>query len=290
MSVIDELERAEGFTETERMLAEYVLEHADEVAHMSLAELAQRTYSSNASVIRLCRKLGVSGFRDFRVELAADIERRRIQQPIRVDADRPFSEGEDAAQVMSALSALLKRAIDDCYASVDPAQVEKAARLIHEARAVWLFGNGDSLISGIAFSNMMIKLGVRVEVANLYNEEFAYAYAAQPDDAALFVSYSGKVAEGAQNRAIIRELERRGCAIVWISSVEGPRSAAVELRFPHRELGGGKIATFYSQMGIRYLLNSLYGAVWALGRADGRDRKARIDDVEVELAFLRSLE
>lgn len=72
MSIRDRLRSAEGFTETERSLASYLLAHANEIAASSITELAERSFTSNAAIIRLCRKLGMSGFREFRVEYAIE--------------------------------------------------------------------------------------------------------------------------------------------------------------------------------------------------------------------------
>lgn len=69
MPIIDKLERQENLTEAERELALFILANTGEVTRMSIAELAEQSFTSNATVIRLCRKLGLKGYRDFRIEL-----------------------------------------------------------------------------------------------------------------------------------------------------------------------------------------------------------------------------
>lgn len=288
MAVLDELERAEGFTATERLLAKFILEHADDVVQMSITCLAEQTFSSNASIVRLCHKLGADGYRDFRIKLAADLEKRRVAR-VRVDADRPFTEGGGAPDVMSSLAALLKQAIDESYASVSPRDVEQAARLMRSARHVYVFASGDSQISAMALENMLIKLGVHVVIADRYGDAFSVAAAAMPGDAALFVSYSGKLVAGDIMRRTVGILAERQCHTIWISSAEKPFGFDVALRFPHRETKSGKIATFYSQMCIRYLLNCLYGAIWELDYEGNADRKAALDDIDIMLTALYEL-
>lgn len=58
MALIDKLERQQDLTEAERELALYILSHADEVTGMGISELAERSFTSNATIVRLCRKLG----------------------------------------------------------------------------------------------------------------------------------------------------------------------------------------------------------------------------------------
>ena len=51
MSVIQDLGQRQHFTETESSIADYILAHPDEVAKMSIGDLARETFSSNAAII-----------------------------------------------------------------------------------------------------------------------------------------------------------------------------------------------------------------------------------------------
>ncbi|WP_442967338.1 hypothetical protein [Rhizobium sp. AG207R] len=42
-----------------------------------MAELAHNTDSGSASIVRFCRILGFSGFREFKIALSGEIERAR---------------------------------------------------------------------------------------------------------------------------------------------------------------------------------------------------------------------
>lgn len=263
MGMLDDLARAEGFTDTERMLAQFMLDCASEVTQMSIHELAGRTFTSNATIVRFCRKLGVSGYREFRVRFAAELEKSRLASS-EVDADRPFGKGEAADLVMSRIAALSKEAVDAAYASSSPDDLERAARIIREAPCTYVFATGDSRISAIAFGNMLVKLGIRLIIADEYGDAAANARAMRPEDAVLAISYSGRLMDDPVMREVAGALLQRGCRSVWISSAKGPAGFDVELRFPARETDAGKMATFYSQTCIRYLLNSLYGIIYSL--------------------------
>ncbi len=51
-------------TDLERSILEYVVEHIEEIQEMGVREVAEETYTSPASVIRLSKKLGYTGFTD----------------------------------------------------------------------------------------------------------------------------------------------------------------------------------------------------------------------------------
>lgn len=264
MAVLDELERAEGFTETERTLAYYVLDNASDVAHWSITELAAVTYTSNASIIRLCRKLGVAGFREFRVELAADLEKRRLARKS-VDVDYPVAPSEDTASMLSAMATLTREAVNACYAALDPVAIERLAQMTRSASTVYLFAHGDSQVSAESFENMMVKIGVRCMLADRYSETPVVAASARRGDLALFISYRGSYLNNAEKHGLPRILKERGCSVALISSAPKPLWVDCRIGIPAREsIEGVRMATFYSQTCIRYILNCLYVVVNSL--------------------------
>lgn len=262
MAVLSKLERAEGFTETEQLLAHYVLDHAADVAYWNISELAEATYTSNASIIRLCRKLGLDGFREFRVELAADLEKRRLAHS-NIDVDYPVDPTEPTEFMLAKMAVLTKEAVDGCYEALEPRDIEDVAAMICDASMVYLFAIGDSQISAEAFSNMLIKIGVRSAIACRHGDEVAIASSACSGDIAIFVSYRGDYLNVAEEYELPRILKERGCKCVLLSSAEKPFWVDKLISFPVREdVGTNRMATFYSQACFRYIFNCLYAAVF----------------------------
>ncbi|MCZ3378201.1 MurR/RpiR family transcriptional regulator [Rhizobium sp. AG207R] len=55
----------------------YIAQDPEIVLGLSVAELAHNTDSGSASIVRFCRILGFSGFREFKIALSGEIERAR---------------------------------------------------------------------------------------------------------------------------------------------------------------------------------------------------------------------
>ena len=55
MSIMTQLEFALDFTHAEVEIAHYILNHGEDVLNLSSKELAKRTYTSPATIVRLCR-------------------------------------------------------------------------------------------------------------------------------------------------------------------------------------------------------------------------------------------
>ena len=132
----------------------------------------------------------------------------------------------------------------------------------------------------------MLKLGVVCSLGDQYGEATSMAYTLSPNDVALFVSYSGGLID-ASAYSLERELDivrKSGCKTIFITSDEtieehaGKADCVIVL--PQSETRKGRIANYYSQTTIRYVLNCIYGEVFAHNWEGGiaaRDRYASTD-------------
>ena len=48
-----------------RSIAEHILKHPQDVVHKPITELAEVTNSSETTIFRLCKHLGLQGFQDY---------------------------------------------------------------------------------------------------------------------------------------------------------------------------------------------------------------------------------
>lgn len=62
---------------TERSVADYLLEHPEEAMNLSIHQLAERTFSSPSTIIRMCHRVGFEGYKDFRRAVTYELAMRR---------------------------------------------------------------------------------------------------------------------------------------------------------------------------------------------------------------------
>src|SRR5689334_6655356 len=83
-------EIAAELTEAEARVADFVTAHAEAVSGMSITVLAQRSAASEATVVRLCKKLHLRGYQDLRLALAqhsGDPNLRTIHEDVALGDD-----------------------------------------------------------------------------------------------------------------------------------------------------------------------------------------------------------
>jgi RpiR family transcriptional regulator, carbohydrate utilization regulator len=65
---------------SEQLVARYILGRPSVVVHMSIADLAESVFVSEPTIMRFCKAIGCTGFMEFKLALARDLERRTFQR------------------------------------------------------------------------------------------------------------------------------------------------------------------------------------------------------------------
>ena len=62
-------------SESEKKIAQYICKEPKKALHFNVRELAKQSNSSQAAVIRFCKRTGFNNFSDFKLRLARDVFR-----------------------------------------------------------------------------------------------------------------------------------------------------------------------------------------------------------------------
>ena len=68
-----------SLTKTDLIVCDYLIKNLNDIPNMTLLELASETYSSKSNILRLLKKLGFTGFTDFKYFLLAE-ETNKVEQ------------------------------------------------------------------------------------------------------------------------------------------------------------------------------------------------------------------
>lgn len=259
MSLIEQLHDNELFTKTELEIIQFINSNPHLMTTLSINELAALTYSSNASIIRICKKLGFNGFRDFKMEYIRQMESLKYIQDD-IDFSFPFQHDEPTWQIINHISNVYKESIDLINGSLDIAELESIVNILDHSQRVFVYAIGDSRITAMNFTNKLVKIGKFFFIATENREEDYFSRFATSHDAALFISYS----QSLSYKNSLRSLLQRHCQIISITSQQNSiltKYAHHHIVIPHKE-NSDKIATFYSQIAFQYVLSIIYSLLY----------------------------
>lgn len=262
MDIKRKISEAQGLTPTGQQLGIAALAMGEDIRGLSIKEFAARTNVSVASVHRFCKKLGLEGFKDLKVELirlTTEAGNRRD-----VDINFPFDATSTPAQVMERMEGLYQTTLAETQELLDPAQLDYAATLIANARQVDIFTGSHNLYPAGMFRDRLLSAGKSTTCYGGVEAQVRTALLASgPDHVAIVISHSGL----APNlREILPILSSRHVSVIVIGTPYCARihpGFAAYLMVSDHESMTHRITQFASHIAVQYVLDSLYSSYFA---------------------------
>ena len=261
MSIMTQLEFELEFSQSEKQIAKYILNHGEEVLSMSVKELAKETYTSPATIVRLCKKIGLEGYNDFKIKYSAELQ-YDLHHTDRIDVNFPFSKDDSYPMICHKLSSLYQEVIADTIKLIDFTELNKIVDLLYPHQHIDIYGSGNSLLAAMSFQHKMMRISRDVNLRILHGEQVFMSYNSNSSRIAMIISYSGETNENIQ---IAQTLKENNTPIIVLTSVGDNRLshyADYILNIGSREKIFTKIAPFASQISIEYLFNVIFSCIF----------------------------
>lgn len=261
MNLYEELRKKEKFSSVEQEVADYIVDNGETILNMPIQQLAANTYTSTTTIIRLCKKLGFKGFREFKVRYSKDLV-SYMNRDGHIDVNSPFSEDDFEATIAQKIALLTKDTIASTQATLDMEILHQAVQQLLNARNILAIGVSDSFVRIIDFQNKMLKINMFVKISYLQPDQAYLCTHATSEDVALLISYSGKTAEVINEARILKQGGVKMIAITSDSSSPLAHLCDTLITLPNEE--DIQIATysFSSQLAIEYALNVIYSCIY----------------------------
>ena len=169
----------------EQRVADFILKHPDELIYLTVTELAEKTNTSESTVVRLCQKIGYKGYQEFKIMLARD-----LVEP--TDAIYAAIEPGDSLQtIKTKVFQANAQALRDTIEVLADAELELAVKAIASARRVEVYGVGGSNPLAIDAYHKFLKLGIAVVALSDGDMMAMSSSLLQKGDVALGISHTG---------------------------------------------------------------------------------------------------
>ncbi|WP_107676178.1 MurR/RpiR family transcriptional regulator [Agrobacterium sp. LAD9] len=190
-------------------VALYIAQDPEIILSLSVADLARNTGSGPASIVRFCRTLGFSGFRDFKIALSGEIERGRILNL----AQRTAPEDIYLPPKLAVLSTALQNSIAASARMLDESQITGLAIRVRAARRIEVFGMGPSSVCADILAMRLIWLGFPVHSPSSASLSHGLARTLDNSSLAIGISSSGVTDETKDFLSIARKTGAHTMAI-----------------------------------------------------------------------------
>lgn len=153
LTIQDHLKHLPG---SEQKVAEYILKNTSAVINLSAQELAKKSGSSPAAIIRFCRSIEVSGFTDLKLLLSANLGTVDTQMYTEVE------NGETTAAIKEKLQHRLIHVLERTNEHLEDQAVDQAVEELENSKIIFVYGLGASSLVAQDIYQKFTRLGLSV--------------------------------------------------------------------------------------------------------------------------------
>ncbi|WP_234998262.1 MurR/RpiR family transcriptional regulator [Salirhabdus sp. Marseille-P4669] len=139
----------------EKKVVSLIEKNPEEIIHLSITEVAERSQTSESSVVRLCKRLGYKGFQDLKIHLARDVisPEKQIHEVI--------EKGDDVLTIKKKVFQSNIQALYDSLEVVNDTQLIQAVNAISNANLIEFYGTGGSGAVAMDAQHKLLKMGIK---------------------------------------------------------------------------------------------------------------------------------
>lgn len=263
------------FSNTEKVIVNYILNNINIINKLSMRDIASETYTSPSTLTRIAKKMNYNGWNDLKDALIKEDNYLKTYF-CNIDANYPFNKEDTFYNIASKLAILKTEAINDTLSLITQDNLDKAINIINQASSIRLFGLSSNLNILKQFEYNLKKINKKIDTS-MYQGDGLYN-ACQMDNmqCAIIVSYSGERADLCQIAKVLKDNHIPIIVITNISDNTLSSLATCVLTITTREKLHSKIASYTTDIAISYLLDVIYSCLFSLDYDNNLKQKITI--------------
>lgn len=198
----------------EKGVIKYLLQYPEKAVNCNVHQLAEITYSSPSTIIRLCRKIGFQGFKDLHKSLLYEMALRKATNR---EKGKEITKEDSLESIVDKVTFKNIASLENTRKLIDINILESCVDLICNAKTICLFGMGSSLLVAKDAYLKFLRMNKPCLISEDWHAQLLQARNIRNEDVAIVISYSGLTEE------VLRcatEVKLKGAPIIAITRFE----------------------------------------------------------------------
>lgn len=174
----------------ERAAVRFVLEQPEEAAACNVHQLAAASFSSPATVIRLCKKMGFSGYREFQKSLNAELAVRKDNE-----VQEDIQKEDSLEKIITKVTYKNIASLEKTRKLLDEEVLQQCVDRLEKCSCIALFGMGSSYLVARDACMKFLRINKLCYLGEDWHLQLLHAKNLSKNDVAVIISYSGLTEE-----------------------------------------------------------------------------------------------
>lgn len=200
--------------DAEKKAADYLIAHQEDVINMSVSELAQNCDTSQATIIRFCKKIGCGGFHQLKLKLAG--EQSRQEEPAASNEINIDNMEQSLHNIMTSKVEEIKAT----FHNFDKKDLRQVVDAILKADLIEFAAMGNTIPIAMDGTYKFNQLGLHAVTSPIWETQEAFARTMKEGDVFFAISASGASKRLIRMAEIVKK--RGGVTIVITNQSRAP--------------------------------------------------------------------
>ena len=257
MNIFSKLDKLTDLTQNEKTLVCYMQDNSEDFIRMSASEISKACFVSTSSIYRLCKKIGLAGLAELKVQVSLSIN-EYLKEQNSLNFDYPFKQNETQNQVILKMKELYEQTIQSSLNLIDLNTLKLVASILKKAIYIDFYTSAGNIFFAENFKFQMQEIGTFINVPIEEYHQLLTASTSDEKHVAIIVSFEGR---GLITENLANILKKNNTPIILISSTnENPitKYADYHLYLSSNENHFNKISSFSTRLSLLYLLDCIY--------------------------------
>ncbi len=199
-----------------KRVADAILARPQVLMELTISELAHACSTSETSVVRFCREVGLPGYAQLKLQMAAELGKEAAQFSGGGDYGSDIRPEDTLEEAVAKVTSSEIVGIQETAAQLDMAALEKIVTIIDNARTILLYGVGASGAGAQDLQQKLLRIGKVAMTFRDSHDALVSANLLNPGDVAVAFSHGGTTKESVE---LLRAARQSGAKTVAISNV-----------------------------------------------------------------------
>lgn len=200
--------------DAEKKAADYLIAHQEDVINMSVSELAQNCDTSQATIIRFCKKIGCGGFHQLKLKLAG--EQSRQEEPAASNEINIDNMEQSLHNIMTSKVEEIKAT----FHNFDKKDLRQVADAVLKADLIEFAAMGNTIPIAMDGTYKFNQLGLHAVTSPIWETQEAFARTMKEGDVFFAISASGASKRLIRMAEIVKK--RGGVTVVITNQSRAP--------------------------------------------------------------------
>lgn len=251
------------YSDARHAVGEFIIRERDDIYKYTVGEVAERTFTSKATVVRFAKAMGYDGWKEFMKDYIAELQYRKMHEND-IDYNFPFDENSSVAKILDRMEMLQIETIRETKDLIQNDILVEAAERIINARNIVIFSRSPNNYHAGSFARKLCSIGYLARAA-VMGEEGLISAALGEKDCAVIISYSGN--NQTKNPIDkIKILKSNHVPMIGITSGGDNyirKHIDCVLTMASRERLYTKIANYSTEASLGFILDCLFSVIFA---------------------------